>query len=271
VAAAWQHDPSPADGDEQVRVAAYDAAGPRLSGLSVPARVEVGETARFGVGAVDVWSAVAGIDWSFGDGGSASGAQVTHVYSRSGQFPVGVTARDALGNARAASATVAVGEPRPAAPPAPPPAPPVPAASADLTPPVVSDLRPVRRCVRPGSGAPQFTFTLSEAATVRFVLRRRNGSPGRRRCPAPPLGRRPGTARLVEQQVRPVLGGPGTFAPATPARVRGARRLEAGRIRVRLTQARRLRPGTYQLMVRPTDVAGNVGPDAITKVWVLRR
>ena len=264
VATAWELDPGAASNDEQIRVAAYDAAGPRLSALSAPASVQVGETASFSVTALDTWSAVAGIDWSFGDGGTASGPAVTHVYGAAGQFEAGVTASDALANTSAAAATVAVG----AAAPTPTPTPPGPLPPADTTPPQLTGLRPVERCVR--AGAPAFALTLSEPARVRFILRRREGSPGLRRCPAV-RGRQPGSATPVDDQSRELPGGDNTYTTAVTARSRTPRRLRAGRSVVRLLAQARLRPGTYQLIARATDAAGNGAPDVITKVWVLRR
>ena len=46
--------------------------------------------------------------WLFGDGGSATGARVTHVYRRPGRYRVKVTS-DTLGNATIATRAVRIG------------------------------------------------------------------------------------------------------------------------------------------------------------------
>ena len=47
--------------------------------------------------------------WLFGDGGSATGARVTHVYRRPGRYRVKVTSIDTLGNATIAARAVRIG------------------------------------------------------------------------------------------------------------------------------------------------------------------
>jgi hypothetical protein len=86
--------------DNAPLAAGYDAAGPVLSGLSIPATGVAGRPVRFAVSPFDVWSALAGSpSWTFGDGRAAGGAHVTHTYRRAGRFTVGVSQLDALGNA----------------------------------------------------------------------------------------------------------------------------------------------------------------------------
>jgi hypothetical protein len=88
--------------------ARLDAAGPELSGLSIPASAQVGEPLNFAVTATDRISALGTITWDFGDGATATGGNATHAFAVAGSYPVKVTATDALGNASVKSATVAV-------------------------------------------------------------------------------------------------------------------------------------------------------------------
>ena len=76
-AAAWERLAPP---DTLVEVAGFDGAGPMLGGLSIPASGDTGEPLVFAAAASDVWSPVQSIDWTFGEGGPVSGAQVSHTY-----------------------------------------------------------------------------------------------------------------------------------------------------------------------------------------------
>jgi PKD domain-containing protein len=86
----------------------YDPVGPRLSGLSIPARGRAERPVPFAVTARDDWSALGTTTWDFGDGRTASGNRVAHVYVRAGRYTVRVTARDALGNATTTQRVVVV-------------------------------------------------------------------------------------------------------------------------------------------------------------------
>ncbi|HEY7075472.1 MAG TPA: hypothetical protein VH418_08885 [Solirubrobacteraceae bacterium] len=152
------------------------------------------------------------------------------------------------------------------------PTPPTPAA--DTTPPVVSGLALSARCVRAGSGL-SAAYDLSEGAHVMYSIRRRVGSPVRRRCPATHPHRHGPAGSSVQAGL--------TFGDAhaghnvaTLSRVRRGRsavaRAHRGRNRARIARlVRGLRPGTYQLVVRATDAAGNRSRDRIVRFWVLRR
>ena len=91
-----------------VQSAGYDAAGPRLRSLLIPTAGTVRQPLAFSVSPFDVWSAIGSVNWSFGDGATASGAGVSHTYASPGVYPVSVTAADALANASAASGTVTI-------------------------------------------------------------------------------------------------------------------------------------------------------------------
>ncbi len=66
------------------------------AGPDVSARVN--ETVAFdGTGSSDSVGAIASYDWDFGDGNTASGAQVSHTYAAEGSYTVTLTARDDQG------------------------------------------------------------------------------------------------------------------------------------------------------------------------------
>jgi hypothetical protein len=91
-----------------VQAVGYDAAGPQLRSLSIPAGGTAGQPLAVSVSPFDVWSALGEISWSFGDGGSASGASAAHTYAKPGTYEVRVSAADALGNTTSAVGTVAI-------------------------------------------------------------------------------------------------------------------------------------------------------------------
>jgi hypothetical protein len=90
----------------RIQSAAFDAAPPTLT-----ASVPPGGTARQAIGmaaaATDRLSPV-GIQWAFGDGGTAAGGAVTHAFGSAGAFTVSVTATDGVGNATTTTRPVLV-------------------------------------------------------------------------------------------------------------------------------------------------------------------
>jgi hypothetical protein len=103
---------------------------------------------------------------------------------------------------------------------------------------------------------------------VLYSIRRRVGSRPRTRCPQRiKRNKVPGTSveaggREADERTGQVV------ARLSATRDRTVRR---GRNRIRLSrQVARLRPGTYQLIVRATDGAANRSPDQIVKFWILR-
>jgi PKD domain len=90
----------------EVATGLLDAAPPTLS-----ATVPPGGTARQPIGmaaaAVDRLTPVS-IGWTFGDGGTASGGAVSHVFGTPGAFNVTVTATDGVGNARTTTRPILV-------------------------------------------------------------------------------------------------------------------------------------------------------------------
>ena len=94
--------------DERIQAVGFDAAGPRLDSLTIPAAGAPGQSLGFGVAPSDAWSAVGGTSWSFGDGGVGQGTNVTHAYSQPGTYQVTVSSVDALGNGTSAIGSVTV-------------------------------------------------------------------------------------------------------------------------------------------------------------------
>jgi hypothetical protein len=99
--------------NEIVQGAGYDAAGPLLRAVSIPAAGTAGQPLSFSVSPLDVWSPLGQSSWSFGDGTSANGTSVTHVYAAAGNYDVKLTSPDALGNSTSTAGTIAIA---PAAP-----------------------------------------------------------------------------------------------------------------------------------------------------------
>ncbi|HEX3361786.1 MAG TPA: PKD domain-containing protein [Solirubrobacterales bacterium] len=96
------------DGGYIAQAAAYDATGPQLRSLSIPAAGTVGQSLAFSVSPLDVWSALGPVSWNFGDGAGASGAGVSHTYTAPGNYTVTLSAGDSLGNLSSATAQVSI-------------------------------------------------------------------------------------------------------------------------------------------------------------------
>ena len=243
--------------NNRIQAAPYDAAGPLLRELRIPASGAVGEPLSFSVSPLDVWSPLGGVQWSFGDGAGAFGAAATHAYAAPGSYPVTLTASDALGNASVATGTVAVSA-----------AAVTPGASApDTTRPRLRALelspRRFRATWRRGAGkrrgkarkggeasssarrGARISYRLSEPARVRFRVER--ALPGRRagrHCAKPKRANRKARRCTRWRTLR------GAFAHSGRA---GRNSLRfSGRLR-----GRRLAPGRYRLRAVAADAAGN--------------
>jgi hypothetical protein len=81
----------------RMRFAGFDATKPRIA-LAQAANGVVGQPVAFSAVVDDVWGPFR-VDWTFGDGASATGTSVSHVYTEPGTKPVGITVTDAAGNA----------------------------------------------------------------------------------------------------------------------------------------------------------------------------
>jgi PKD domain len=165
--------------------------------------------------------------WSFGDGATATGDAPSHAYDSAGPRTVTLTVTDPTGLTATATKALLLGDPLPGDGPS---TGTGGGGDRDETPPVISSasLRGTR--VR---------FRLSEAATVRFSVRRRSG------------GRR--------------LGSFARRAAAGQSSVRFAGRL---RLRGRTVS---LAPGRYRLALVATDAAGNRSAARRLAFRVLRR
>ena len=93
---------------EQAFVKGFDGALPVLRNLTVTGSARPGQTLDLSVDGSDVWSSVGPVKWDFGDGGSATGSAVQHAYSAAGDYEVGVSATDGLGQTATATRTVHV-------------------------------------------------------------------------------------------------------------------------------------------------------------------
>jgi hypothetical protein len=91
-----------------VQAAGFDLAGPQLRALQVPGGGTAGSPLGFSVQPLDVWSPVASTSWTFGDGGGAEGASVSHTYAAPGTYNVHLTSTDSLGNPDTATAQIKV-------------------------------------------------------------------------------------------------------------------------------------------------------------------
>jgi hypothetical protein len=90
-----------------IQASGYDVAGPHVA-ISMPRAGTVRRRISLSVSALDTWSAIGSIGWTFGDGAVANGAQVTHAFARPGTYTVTALATDALGFSGAANATISI-------------------------------------------------------------------------------------------------------------------------------------------------------------------
>jgi hypothetical protein len=221
-----------------------DGVAPALT-MSAPASGRTGAATAFGASTSDVSAPVA-LAWQFGDGTTAQGPAVQHVYATAGTRTVTVTATDPAGNATTASATIRVD---------------------DLDPPVLGSarltatrFRPARRDTALAAARRRvprgstLRLALSEPASLRVaVVRARPGHRRGGRCrPAARRGRRC-TLRTTVATLRRQLGA-GPAAIPFSGRFRG----------------RALRPGRYELRLSATDAAGNRSRPAVVRFTIVR-
>jgi hypothetical protein len=91
-----------------IQGAGYDATGPSLTALTLPAAGTVGKRLVFSVAPKDVWSAVKSVRWTFGDGSFTGSKLTSHVYAQTGKFTVRVTATDSAGHVRTVKRVVTI-------------------------------------------------------------------------------------------------------------------------------------------------------------------
>ncbi len=118
VGAFWNAEVLP--GEHVLRAAAFDAGPPNLLAAAIPASAVAGQPVAMSVSFVDLWSGLGEPpSWSFGDGTSGSGVQVSHTYAAPGAYTVKVTADDGLGNTTSSTYSITVAPAAPVSPPAP--------------------------------------------------------------------------------------------------------------------------------------------------------
>jgi hypothetical protein len=104
--------PDPTKQQITVRSAGFDASGPLIESVSFPATVFSNSAFAYSVSAVDAWSPITSMQWTFGDGTSASGAAGSKAYTAAGSYTATVTATDSRGHASGpASRNVTVSDP----------------------------------------------------------------------------------------------------------------------------------------------------------------
>jgi hypothetical protein len=104
---------APFDGTAQrAIVSAYDAAPPTLSAVAVSGTLLAGEPVSLTTTATDEWSAVGVPAWTFGDGGTGTGASVQHAYAAAGAYTAHVTVTDGSGNSSGRDIAITVGSPQ---------------------------------------------------------------------------------------------------------------------------------------------------------------
>jgi hypothetical protein len=90
--------------------ASFDAVAPAFSAIAVPGAGNPNAAIGMAATASDRLSSP-GISWSFGDGTTATGAAVSHAYSKIGAFTVTVSATDSAGNTTTQSRPVVITSP----------------------------------------------------------------------------------------------------------------------------------------------------------------
>lgn len=99
----WRSDGS----SKIIEAAGYDADAPVLRGLSIPSSGTVGTPVTFSAAPFDVWP-IASTSFGFGDGSTAAGTSVSHVYTEPGTYRVTVTAQDGAGTAVGGQGTISI-------------------------------------------------------------------------------------------------------------------------------------------------------------------
>jgi hypothetical protein len=88
------------------RVRLFDAAAPRLDGVSVPAAATPGQVVSFSARAHDFTPLT--VAWDLGDGTAVAGADVRHAFAGPGTYTVRAMATDAAGQVTSTTRTIAV-------------------------------------------------------------------------------------------------------------------------------------------------------------------
>lgn len=226
-----------------IQSAGYVAAGPQLNDVSIPTSGVVGQPVTFSVSPFDVWSIAGGTGWSFGDGASASGASVTHIYAAPGTYEVTIQSADTLGNVTSTAGKITIA---PAVTSAPSPSEPLsgPPTSEPPAIGVVDESASVWRERGKSRVGTTFSLSLNEQASVSLsFMRHVNGRMVGRRC----LAKTPKNAghRVCS---RTVITGVLSFAGHSGMNMFSFRGL--------VSHSRKLLPGRYTVVITATNVAG---------------
>jgi hypothetical protein len=227
----------------------YQGTQARAVATAAAATAGVGEVVGFSAaGSCIPGPGAPAIGWSFDDGATAAGANVTHAFAIAGRHTATVTVTDDHGHSAQATAAVGVSGPIAAAPapPAPPAMPATPAA------PRITLLRVAPMRVQIGSLLPKL---------VRTTVRRPLGTISFRLS-------KPATVTLQFAK----LARNGASRPLK-AKIRVKARKGQNRIRfaARLTRAVALMPGNYRLTAIATDNAGARSKPATTRFRAIGR
>lgn len=97
--------------------ATFDVSAPIIDMVTVPGTVTAGQAAAMSAGVRDLWSPVAEVRWTFGDGSAqVVGGLPSHTYANPGSYTVTLRATDAAGNATETARSITVVAPPPAPP-----------------------------------------------------------------------------------------------------------------------------------------------------------
>lgn len=95
------------DSDTASGAVGYDGDAPPVT-ASGDTTATAGDSVSLSADASDATSGVDSIEWDFGDGGTATGADVSHTYDSAGEYTATVTVTDAAGNENTDTVTVDV-------------------------------------------------------------------------------------------------------------------------------------------------------------------
>jgi PKD repeat protein len=258
-------------------VFAYDATPPVAATITAPATVAPGTAATLSSSATDALTGVT-VTWDFGDGQTATGASVAHVWATPGVYTVTATATDGASNTSAAapvSVTVAAPAPRP---------PPAPAPLHDTTAPVITSAslthtsfavgssstataraakakaKPKKKAKHKRKAAPKGTtiaFTLSETAKVTLTFT--HSTPGTK------SGK---TCRVTTKKVAKAKRCTATVTDGKLTRAEKAGKIEvafSGRI-----GRTALKVGKHPLSITATDAAGNTSHPKLLHLTIVK-
>ncbi len=93
--------------NDVIQAVGFDAFPPELRGLAIPSGGRVGDPVGFSVSPFDIWP-TSPASFNFGDGGTATGNSVAHVYTRAGTFQVTASVADGAGTAASGAGTITI-------------------------------------------------------------------------------------------------------------------------------------------------------------------